>query len=94
MEKELLSAEKKEIILEDGRHFSYTITPAEIANSLGAAVAVLDEYFITDSNGETYKLYKTNEGNWYEIEDVYTIANNSILRTLKLAIDNKGKVDI
>ena len=31
MEKELLSAEKKGIILEDGRQFSYTITPVKIA---------------------------------------------------------------
>ena len=70
MEKELLSAEKKEIILEDGRPFSYIITQVEIANSLGAAVAVLDEYIITDSSGNTYKLYKANEGNWYDIPEV------------------------
>lgn len=48
----------------------------KIANSLGAADAVLDEYFITDSNGETYKLYKTNEGNWYDIAE----ANEGLIR--------------
>ena len=87
MEKELLSAEKKEITLEDGRHFSYTITPAEIANSLGAAVAVLDEYLITDSSGNTYKLYKTNEGNWYDITEANESVNKGILMELKIGIE-------
>lgn len=87
MEKDLVSAEKKKIILEDGRHFSYTITPAEIANSLGAAVAVLDEYLITDSSGNTYKLYKTNEGNWYDITEANESVNKGILMELKIGID-------
>lgn len=87
MEKELLSADKKEITLEDGRHFSYTITSVEIANSLGAAVAILDEYFITDSFGNTYKLYKTSEGNWYDVPEVNVGIDKGVLLELKMGIN-------
>mgnify|MGYP006365905251 CR=1 FL=1 len=88
MEKKLLSAEKKEIILEDGRQFSCTITPVKIANSLGAAVAVLDEYLITDSSGNIYKLYKTNEGNWYDIPEANAGVDKGVLMELKMGIDS------
>lgn len=77
MELEIKTEEIKEIVLADNSRFSYTRKQIEITNILGAAVAVLDEYLITKSAGENYKLYKTKEGNWYEIEDVNTITNNS-----------------
>lgn len=86
MEKDLVSAEKKRIILEDGREFFYTIKQVEITNALGATVAVLDEYFITDSAGDNYKLYKTNEGNWYDVPEVNKRVDNSVLMGLKTAI--------
>jgi hypothetical protein len=87
MEMDTKTEEIKEIILSDNSRFTYTIKQVEITNILGAAVAVLDEYFITYSAGETYKLYKTKEGNWYDVEDAKTTGNITILRALKLAVD-------
>lgn len=89
MEMDIKIAEIMEIVLDDDSRFFYTIKQVEIINTLGAAVAVLDEYFITSSVGENYKLHKTKEGNWYDIEAGNPNGNNSILRALKLAMDNQ-----
>lgn len=88
MEMELIDAEKQHIILEDGSQYFYTVKPVQIANALGTAVAVLDEYFITNSSGETYRLYKTNEGNWYDISEVNKGVDKGVLLGLKLGIDS------
>jgi hypothetical protein len=87
MEMDIRTEEIKEIFLGDKSRFSYTITQVEITNVLGAAVAILDEYCITNSAGENYKLYKTNEGNWYDILEINKGVNNTILIQLKLIID-------
>ncbi len=62
MELDIKTEEIKEIVLDDNTRFSYTIKQVEITNILGTAVTVLDEYFITNSAGEIYQLYKTKEG--------------------------------
>ena len=84
------------IILEDKSQFYYTITPYELTNTLGNIIALLQEYnFIKkdENNGQfTCKLYRTKEGNWYDIEDVKTTDRNAILRALKLAIDSQESV--
>lgn len=77
----------KQITLDDGSQYFYSVKPVEMNNILGTSVAILNEYFITNSDGENYKLYKTNEGNWYEISEVNKDANKSVLLKLKLAID-------
>jgi hypothetical protein len=87
MEMDIKTEQIKEIVLADNSRFSYTIKQVEITNILGAAVAVLDEYFITDSAGETYKLYKTKEGNWYDLPEANKGVDNSVLMALKLGID-------
>jgi hypothetical protein len=69
MEMDIRTEEIKEIILNDNSRFSYSIKQVQITNILGAAVAVLNEYFITKSAGENYKLYKTKEGNWYDVPE-------------------------
>lgn len=81
----------KEIILEDKSHFYYTINPYELKNALGSTIALLQEYSFTkkeEQNPFTCKLYKTKEGNWYDIEEV-KIEEQKILRMLKSAIDTK-----
>jgi hypothetical protein len=88
MEMDIRTEEIKEIVLSDNRRFSYTIKQVEITNILGAAVAVLDEYFITNSVGENYKLYKTNEGNWYDVEEANKGVDNTVISTLKIAIES------
>ena len=58
-----------QIILEDGSQYFYTVQPFEMKNILGAVVAIFDEYLFTKKIGsETYKLYRTKDGNWYDSE--------------------------
>ena len=88
MREELTSVFSKEIILEDGNHYFYAIQPFEMKNVLGAVVAVLNEYLFTKSGTtETYKLYRTKEGNWYEISNSVPFENIPILRELKTVIN-------
>lgn len=77
-----------QVRLEDNKPYTYTIKQVETTNALGAVIATLDEYFITNPHGENYKLYKTKEGNWYDLPEMIFSANTGILRALKLAIDN------
>ena len=85
---------KHEITLEDNSHFYYTIAPYELTNSLGNIIAVLQEYNFETAdnlNGQfSGKLYKTKDGNWYDIEDLNIFSNKSIVRMLKSAIEAKG----
>ena len=82
-----------QINLEDNSQFYYTITPYELTNALGSIIAVLHEYNFTkkDDNNEQFfcKLYKTKDGNWYDIEEAKILAEKGILRMLKSAIDAK-----
>lgn len=82
-----------QIILEDNGKFYYTIKPYELINALGNVIAVLQEYnFIKDGddNGQFYcKLYKTKEGNWYDISDTNKSIDKSIIMALKLSIDTQ-----
>ncbi len=87
MEMDIRTEEIKEIVLNDKSKFSYTKKQVEITNVLGAAVAVLDEYFITNSAGENYKLYKTKEGNWYDVPEANKGVDKGVLLGLKLGID-------
>jgi hypothetical protein len=84
----------KEIILEDGSHFYYTTNPYELKNALGNTIALLQEYNFTkkeEPHPFTCKLYKTKEGNWYDIEEA-KIGEQKILRMLKSAIDSKENI--
>lgn len=88
MQIDIKTEEIKEIVLADNSRFSYTIKQVEITNILGASVAVLGEYFITNSAGESYKLYKTKERSWYEMAEQNIGMDKGILMKLKLSIDN------
>lgn len=87
MEMDIKTEEIKEIVLEDNTRFSYTIKKVEITNILGVTVANLDEYFIRNSAGENYKLYKTKEGSWYDVPEMNKGANTFVLLALKFGID-------
>ena len=82
-----------QITLEDNSQFYYTINPYELTNALGTVIAVFQEYSFTkkDGNNEHFccKLYKTKEGNWYDIPDVNKHADNVVLMSLKMAINIK-----
>ena len=88
MRDDLTSLFSKEIILEDGGHYFYAIQPFEMKNMLGAVVAVLNEYLFTKrGTSETYKLYRTKEGNWYEVSNSVPVENIPILRELKTVMN-------
>ena len=82
-----------QINLEDNSQFYYTTTPYELTNALGNIIAVLQQYNFTkkdDNNGQfSCKLYKTKDGNWYDIEETKILAQKAVLRMLKSAIDAK-----
>ena len=82
-----------QINLEDNSQFYYTTTPYELTNALGNIIAVLQQYNFTkkdDNNGQFFcKLYKTKDGNWYDIEEAKILAQKAVLRMLKSAIDAK-----
>ena len=82
-----------QITLEDNSLFHYTIKPYELTNALGNIIAVLQEYNFTkndDNNGQfSCKLYRTKEGNWYDIEETKIGTEKGILRLLKSAIGAK-----
>ena len=82
-----------QVILADNSLFYYTIKPYELTNALGNIIAVLQEYNFTkkgDNNGQfSCKLYKTKEGNWYDVNDNNSPSDYGILRMLKSAIDAK-----
>lgn len=82
-----------QITLEDNNRFYYTISPFELTNALGSIIAVLQEYNFTkidDTFGQfSCKLYRTKEGNWYDIEVTKIVTEKGILRLLKSAIDAK-----
>lgn len=83
----------QQIVVEDKSMFYYTIQPYELTNALGNSIAILKEYHFTkkadDNEPFSCKLYRTKEGNWYDIEEAKIITEINILRMLKSAIDMK-----
>jgi len=98
MREALKNISSHQIILEDNSQFYYTIAPYELTNSLGNIIAILQEYNFEKTgsfNGQfSGKLYKTKEGNWYDIEDINTFSDKGIVRMLKSAIDIKENVKV
>ena len=86
----------KEITLPDNSKYSYTISAYEVKNALGNVVAVLEEYTFTKivplNSNVSYKLYRTKEGNWYELDSADPLPNNELLRELKNAFDKKDQL--
>jgi len=80
-----------EITLENNGQYYYTISPFELTNSLGKIIAVLQEYNFTkkdDGNAHfSCKLYRTKEGNWYDLEPGKLLSEKGIFRMLKSAVD-------
>lgn len=79
----------KEVKLEDGTEFLFTIQPYEVRNMLGQELTILDEYLFTKKDStETLKLYRTRDGNWYDLEDANPAGSASVLRQLKKVLLN------
>lgn len=78
----------KQITLQDGSVYFYTVQPFELTNALDNSITILTEYsFFKPENSLSHKLYKTKDGYWYEIGGAYSAKEYSIMRALKLAID-------
>jgi hypothetical protein len=75
----------------NGLVYNYTIQDAEITNALGAVMAILTEYKLSGSAGDSISLYRTKEGNWYEMKQSDAPFKNAMMATLKTAIDRKEK---
>lgn len=87
MRDQLKTSLGKQILLDDGRKFQYVITKVEVQNVLGVVAAVLQEYFITSEDGLVYKLYKTREGNWYDLDSQNSPLVQTILQRLKRVVE-------
>jgi hypothetical protein len=87
-----------QINLGDNSQFSFTISPYELTNALGSTIVILREYKFTkmdDKDGQfSCKLYKTKEGNWYDIEDSNRGVEKAILRMLKSAVEVKENIAV
>ena len=86
---------KTEIIVKDGNKYLYTISSFNAENPLGIIKATLKEYSIYKvSDSETFvgKLYKTDEGNWYDLPDNNSSINKLLATFIKMAIDESEKV--
>lgn len=84
---------KTEIIAKDGNTYFYTTSLFNAENPLGIIKATLTEYSlykINDSETLIGKLYKTDEGNWYDLPDNNPI-NPLLLTFIKMAIDESEK---
>lgn len=88
--------EQKEIIVQDGNRYVYTTTFTDARNPLGIIKATLKEYTIyklAEPKSLIGKLYRTKEGNWYDMPGSTQI--NPLLRTMiKIAIDASEKSGI
>ncbi len=77
----------KELILDNGNCYLYTIQPYQMKNVLGAEVALLNEYsFTRKSTSETFKLYRTKEGNWYNLDENTDTTQTQLFLEIKTAI--------
>jgi hypothetical protein len=96
MNESLNTPYSNQVIIEDNYQFYYNVKPYELSNALGHMITVLQEYnFIKtdDINGQFFgKLYRTKEGNWYDMEEAKMVSDKKILRMLKSAIDAKENV--
>ena len=88
MREQLKTVLGKQIILDDGKKYHYITTAFEVQNALGKVAAILEEFLITGEDGSVYKLYKTKEGNWYDLDEQNNAVEQIILQQLKRAIDN------
>ena len=85
---ESIDIKNEQLILEDKSQYFYSIRSVEVTNALGAVVATLLEYSISNNKTLRYKLYKTKEGTWYDISDSAPSAQDAVLLSLKRAINS------
>ena len=87
------SSQMQELVISGGSRFYYSIGSFELINVVGAIAAVLKAYYFFTENQEAlsplFTLYKTEEGNWYDMPAEPFGRASLILWQLKSAIDSK-----
>lgn len=81
-------------VVKDGNKYFYTITFYDAKNPLGVIKQTLKEYsFYKTDNSENLigKLYRTNDGNWYELPADKSIGT-SLATSLKIAIEESERM--
>jgi hypothetical protein len=81
--------EMRTITVRDGSKYFYTTSSYTAANPLGIVKATLTEYALYNADSTEVpigKLYKTNEGNWYDAP-TENVINTHLAAFLKIAID-------
>ncbi len=74
--------------VENGGTYFYSTQPYEVKNALGSVIAVVTEYTINKKGStETFRLYRTKDGNWYDVEGSINAMPNETIASIKLAID-------
>jgi len=71
----------------NGLLYTYSIKPVDITNALGAVMGTLTEYNLSGSAGDNILLYRTKEGNWYDMKQSGSPFKNAMIQALKSAID-------
>ena len=71
----------------NGLLYTYSIKPVDITNALGAVMGTLTEYNLSGSAGDNILLYRTKEGNWYDMKQSGSAFKNAMIQALKSAID-------
>ena len=81
---------RTEIIVKDGNKYFFTTSSYNAENPLGVIKATLKEYSVYKTNDPdtlVARLYKTDDGNWYDLQNNESI-NSSLATSLKIAIDD------
>lgn len=92
LENQATLTNKTEVTVKDGHKYFYTTSSYNVENALGVIKATLKEYSLYEDSTEIAvgKLYKTDEGNWYDLPTNNSI--NPLLATfIKMAIDESEK---
>lgn len=94
MREALNNLSQNKVILEDKTEFYYDVYPYALTNALGNLIGTLQEYHFVKKDSSAFgffKLYKTEEGNWYDLDELPAQAHSDIVWQLKVAVDAKEK---
>lgn len=80
-----------QVILPDNSRYYYSIKPVEINNILRTGVIALMEYSVIGEADKNFILYRTTDGNWYDIPGIRMPVEYPVLAFIKLAIDLKDR---
>lgn len=87
--------EMREITVPDGRKYIFTTSSFNVSNPLGVIKATLVEYVLYKADNIKVpigKLYRTNDGNWYDAP-TDKVVNSNLATVLKMAIDETVEIN-